>query len=139
MMLDITEWLDQLSGALNSTIVEYPEKAVKMLKIAADNSQTPVDSMLLLMQCTFLILLSFDKNADWEKEPARAGLLPAIFYLAEQWAEDQIALSEEIAEAKQVPDEIMTEIYKIINNRGSQNGSTEQQPDDDAGNSNATD
>lgn len=139
MMLDITEWLEQLSAGLNITLEESPQKAVEMLKIASDNSTTPVDSMLLLLQCTFLIMLSFDKNADWEKEPARAGLLPAIFYLAEQWAEDQIALSEEIAEAKQVPDELMTEIYKIINNRGSQNGSTGQQPDNDAGNSNATD
>jgi hypothetical protein len=138
-MLDITEWLDQLSSAVNDALERSPEKAVNMLKIASEHSDTPVDSLLLLMQCTFLILLSFDKNADWEKEPARAGLLPAIFYLAEQWAEDQIDLSEEIAEAKRVPDNLMAEIYKIINNRGNSNGSTSERTDNVSGEENPTD
>lgn len=138
-MLDITEWLDQLSSAVNDAIERSPEKAVNMLKIASENSDTPVDSLLLLMQCTFLILLSFDKNADWEKEPAKAGLLPAIFYLAEQWAEDQIDLLEEVAEAKKVPDNFMTEIYKIINNRGNSNGSTSERTNSVWGEENPTD
>ena len=138
-MLDITEWLEQLSLAIKDTLEKSPEKAVNMLKIASEHSDTPVDSLLLLMQCTFLILLSFDKNADWEKEPAKAGLLPAIFYLAEQWTEDQIDLLEEVSEAKKVPDDLMTEIYNIINNRGKSNGSSSERTDNISRKENPTD
>jgi len=138
-MLDITEWLEELSNILEITLEERPEFAVSMLQLASENTQTPAEAMVLMMQCVFLILLSFDENANWEEEPSRAGLLPAIFYLCEQWAEDQLALADEIKASKQVPSELMDEIYNIINNRGNQNGSTPEQPDASTGDENPAD
>jgi hypothetical protein len=138
-MLDITEWLEELGASINQVLDKEPEKPIEILKLLSEKTDTPVDAVFFMMQATFLILLSFDENPNWEEEPSRAGLLPAIFYLCEQWAEDQLALADEIKASKQVPGELMDEIYDIINNRGNQNGSTPEQPDRDAGNENPAD
>lgn len=138
-MLDITEWLEELGSIINKVLDEQPEKPIEILKLLSENTDTPVEAVFFMMQATFLILLSFDENPNWQEEPSRAGLLPAIFYLCEQWAEDQLALADEIKTSKQVPSELMDEIYDIINNRGNQNGSTPEQPDSDTGDKNPAD
>jgi len=133
-MLDITEWLEELSNILEITLEERPEFAVSMLQLASENTQTPAEAMVLMMQCVFLILLSFDENANWEEEPARAGLLPALFYLSEQWAEDQIALAGQIRKSKEIPDSHISEIKNIIN-RVNQNGHPDSEHDNNGGDS----
>lgn len=127
-MLDITEWLDELSSVLEITLKERPEFAISMLKLASDKTTTPTEAMILMFQCVFLILLSFDENANWEEEPARAGLLPALFYLSEQWAEDQISLANEIKRSKEIPDSHMSAIQNIIN-KVNQNGHSDSEHD----------
>ena len=125
-MLEVTKWLEQLSDAIEKAMADDPKKVMKALEVVADFSETPADSILLLLQSAFLVLLSFEKASKESRgADTSMGLFPALFYIAEDWSKAQVEFySERMTEENQ--ENLINDVYDIINKRGNHGDSEER-------------